>query len=158
MPLAPLVAVVAMSRNRVIGDHGKIPWDEPEDRKHFIAVTTGHSVIMGRKTLESLRKPLKNRRNLVITHQAGYQKDGCEIFSTLGDAIAAARMADPEPRIIGGSEIYAQALPLTTRIHLTIVDREYPGDAFFPALDERDWHETDRRVSGALIFRTLDRR
>jgi dihydrofolate reductase len=154
----PLALIAAMARNRVIGNHGDLPWHEPEDLAHFKRTTLGHAVIMGRKTAESLKlRPLPKRRNLVVTRQAGLVLPGFEVFTALADAIAAARTSDPEPMIIGGGELYALALPQVTTMHLTLVDRDCPGDAYFPAFAERDWHERERRVSGALVFRTLVR-
>ncbi len=146
-----------MSRNRVIGNRGQLPWHEPEDLKHFRAVTVDHAVIMGRKTFDVLGKPLGKRRNIVITRQPGWTALGCEVRSDLATAIALARESDPEPRIIGGGEIYAQALPLASLIILTVIDVEVEGDAFFPAFDEADWRERERRVSGRMVFRTLER-
>lgn len=156
-PLAPLAMVAAMARNRVIGDHGKLPWHEPEDLAHFKAVTIGHAMVMGRKTWDALGRPLPKRRHLVVTRQPGWSAPGAEGFADLGSAILAARTTDPEPRIIGGGEIYAQALPAATLIHLTVVACEPAGDAWFPQLDERQWRERERRESGRLVFRVLER-
>jgi dihydrofolate reductase len=156
--MEPLALIAAHARNRVIGNHGDLPWHEPEDLAHFKRTTTGHAVIMGRKTAESLKlRPLPKRRNLVVTRQPGLVLPGFEVFADLASAIAAARTSDAEPMIIGGGEIYRLALPLVTTMYLTVVDRDHTGDAFFPAFDEAEWRERERRVSGALIFRTLDR-
>jgi dihydrofolate reductase len=155
--LAPLAMVCAMARNRVIGNKGQLPWHEPEDLKHFKAVTTGHAVVMGRKTWEALGKPLPKRRNLVVTRQPGFRAAGAEVFAELDAAIAAARATDPQPCVIGGGEIYTLALPQATLIHLTVVDMEPAGDAWFPELDDRQWRERERRESGRLVFRTLER-
>jgi dihydrofolate reductase len=151
--MAPLFMIAAMARNRVIGHAGQMPWHEPEDLRHFKAMTTGHTVIMGRKTWEALGRPLPKRRNLVITRQAGFTAAGAEVFTDLAQAIAAARTTDPEPAIIGGGEIYRQALPLATRIELTEIDLEPAGDAWFPKLG-REWAISTERQSGACIFRT----
>lgn len=156
--MQPLALIAAMARNRVIGNHGDLPWHEPEDLAHFKRTTLGHAVIMGRKTAESLKlRPLPKRRNLVVTRQSGLVLPGFEVFTDLDAAIAAARTTDPEPMIIGGGELYALALPQITTMHLTVVDRDYDGDAFFPVFDERDWREQERRISGVLVFRTLVR-
>jgi dihydrofolate reductase len=149
--------VAAMARNRVIGHRGQLPWHEPEDLKHFRDVTVGHAVVMGRKTFDALGKPLPRRRNLVVTRTRGWAAPGCEVFADLDAAVIAARATDPEPRIIGGGEIYALALPQATLIYLTVVDVEPAGDAWFPELDERQWRERERRESGRLVFRTLER-
>ncbi len=156
--MKPLALIAAHSRNRVIGNHGDLPWHEPEDLAHFKRTTLGHAVIMGRKTAESLKlRPLPKRRNLVVTRQVGLSLPGFEVFTALDDAIDAARTTDPEPMIIGGGELYALALPQITTMHLTLVDREYEGDAFFPSFAEQEWREQERRTSGALVFRTLVR-
>ena len=157
--MRPLALIAAMARNRVIGNRGDLPWHEPEDLAHFKRTTSGHAVVMGRKTAESLKfRPLPKRRNLVVTRQQGLVLPGFEVFTDLAAAIAAARTSDPEPFIIGGGELYTLALPQITTMYLTVVDRDHEGDAFFPEFAEADWHEHERRVSGALIFRTLTRR
>lgn len=156
--LPPLSLIAAMSRNRVIGNHGDLPWHEPEDLAHFKRTTSGHAVIMGRKTAESLKfRPLPKRRNLVVTRQAGLVLPGFEVFTDLDAAIRAARASDPEPFLIGGGELYALALPQVTTMYLTVVERDCEGDAFFPVFAEAQWRERERRVSGGLVFRTLDR-
>jgi dihydrofolate reductase len=154
--LAPLSLVVAMSRNRVIGVNGGLPWREPEDLKHFKQLTLNHAVIMGRKTYDSIGKPLRERRNLVVSRSAT-SIAGCEVFHDLQAAIAAARATDPEPVIIGGAEIYRQALGLVTTMHITEVQREIDGDTRFPDYDAGLWRESERRQSGHLVFRTLQR-
>ena len=157
-PHLPLALIAAMAKNRVIGNHGDLPWHEPEDLAHFKRTTSGHAVIMGRKTAESLKfKPLPKRRNLVVTRQSGLVLPGFEVFTDLDAAIAAARTTDPIPFIIGGGELYRLALPQITTMYLTVVEREVDGDAFFPVFDEKQWQECDRRVSGVLVFRTLER-
>ncbi len=148
-----LVLVAAMGRNRVIGDRGRLPWHEPADLAHFKRITTGHAVIMGRKTWESLGRPLPRRRNLVVTRQAGLNAPGAEVFAGLDAAIAAGRTTDPAPCIIGGGEIYAAALPLATRIELTEIAADPPGDAFFPPLG-LGWRIASERIEGACTFRT----
>ena len=151
--MTPLFMIAAMARNRVIGQAGQMPWHEPEDLRHFKAMTTGHAVIMGRKTWDALGRPLPKRRNLVITRQAGFVAAGAEVFADLAQAITAARTTDPEPAIIGGGEIYRQALPLASRIELTEIDIEPTGDAWFPELG-REWTISAERQSGACTFRT----
>lgn len=158
MSLLPLSLIAAMSKNHVIGNHGDLPWHEPEDLAHFKRTTSGHAVIMGRKTAESLKfRPLPKRRNLVVTRQVGLLLPGFEVFTDLDAAIAAARTTDPVPFLIGGGELYALALPQITTMYVTVIDRDVTGDAFFPAFDESEWQERERRISGSLIFRTLTR-
>jgi dihydrofolate reductase len=155
----PLALIAAMAKNRVIGNRGDLPWHEPEDLAHFKRTTSGHAVIMGRKTAESLKlRPLPKRRNMVVTRQQGLTLPGFEVFTDLDAAIAAARATDPEPFIIGGGELYAVALPQITTMYLTVVDQECEGDAYFPSFPEQEWQERERRESGVLIFRTLVRR
>jgi dihydrofolate reductase len=126
-----------MGRDRAIGKAGALPWRVPEDLKRFKALTTGHAVIMGRKTFESIGRPLPNRRNLVVTRGGTHLPDGVEACSSLQEAIARARHTDPEPMVIGGEQIYREALPLATHLHLTAIDQQVEGcDAFFPAFDD----------------------
>ncbi len=158
MPLLPLSLIAAMSKNRVIGNRGDLPWHEPEDLAHFKRTTSGHAVIMGRKTAESLKfRPLPKRRNVVVTRQADLRLPGFEVFTDLDAAIAAARVTDPNPFLIGGGELYTLALPQITTMYLTVIDRDVTGDAFFPVFDEKEWLESEPRISGSLIFRTLTR-
>jgi dihydrofolate reductase len=154
---APLSIIVAMTKSRVIGKAGGLPWRLPEDMQHFKATTMGHAIIMGRKTHESIGRALPGRRNLVVSHQPGLTFPGCEVFASLDEALAAARAGDPEPVIIGGAAIYALALPLATRLHLTEVQADVEGDTYFPDFDERAWQETQRRAGDGVVFRTLER-
>lgn len=141
-----LVIVAAVARNRVIGKSNGLPWHIPGELVHFRTVTTGHAVIMGRKTFESIAKPLPNRRNIVLTRDRSKHFEGCEIASSLDEAIAMARQSDSAPRVIGGAQIYAEAMPLATELVLTEIDRDYEGDAFFPVVDHAVWRLV-RRVA-----------
>ncbi len=142
----PLALVVAVASNGVIGKGGGLPWRIPEDMKHFRRVTTGHAVIMGRKTWESIGKPLVNRRNIVVTRTPGYTAEGAEVAASVDEAIARARQTDDEPRVIGGAEIYRATLPLATRLFLTEVHRDVEGDVSFPPFDRAEWREVERRA------------
>jgi dihydrofolate reductase len=153
----PLIMVCAFAKNRVIGRANGIPWDLPEDRKHFRAVTLGHSVIMGRATWDSIGKPLPKRRNIVVSRNASLSLDGAEVVESLEAAIARARTDDDAPRVIGGGQLYAQALPLATRLYLTELDAAYEGDSFFPELDSSEWHCSERRRTEGATYLTLDR-
>ena len=144
-PRAPLTMIAVMTPNRVLGKAGKLPWQMPEDLAHFKRATTGHAVIMGRVTYDSVGTPLPKRRNIIISRDPALQRPGAEVAPTLERAIALARQTDPDPFIIGGAQIYAEALPLATRMILTYLDHEYEGDAFFPAFDAGEWIEEDRR-------------
>ncbi|MEI8259669.1 MAG: dihydrofolate reductase, partial [Deltaproteobacteria bacterium] len=157
VPREKLAIVVAASRGGVIGRGGALPWHYPEDLRHFRAVTRGHAVIMGRKTYQSIGRPLPDRRNIVVTRDATFSAPGCEVARSLDEAIALARATDPEPRVIGGAEIYAAALPLATVMYLTEVQLDVDGDVLLPAWDDGAWRETERRESGELVFRTLVR-
>lgn len=141
--------IVAVARNGVIGDRNRLIWHISEDLRRFKAITTGHPVIMGRKTFESLGRPLPNRINVVVTRQAGYRAEGCVVVGSLEDAI---RHFDPseEVFVIGGAQIYAQALPLADRFYLTRVEADYHGDTFFPAWNPADWKlcREERRERG----------
>jgi dihydrofolate reductase len=155
---APLAMVAALTPSRVIGRAGGIPWRYPEDMQHFRRVTTGHAIIMGRTTYDSIGKPLPKRRNIVITRDAALRIEGCETAPSLERAIAMAREQDGEPRVIGGGQIYAAALPLATKLFLTHLAEDHEGDVYFPALDAREWIEEERREVPGLTFVTLVRR
>jgi dihydrofolate reductase len=154
---APLVIVVAMAKNRVIGKGQTIPWDLPEDRKHFVQVTKGHAIILGRGTYESIGKPLPKRRNIVVSRRAGLVIPGVEVVAGLGEAIALARTEDDAPRVIGGGQIYVEALPLATRIYLTELDREVDGDVWFPEISREEWVVHESRRGDGATYSTLDR-
>jgi dihydrofolate reductase len=155
---APLAMVAGMTKARVIGRAGGIPWHEPEDMKHFRRVTKGHAIIMGRTTYDSIGKALPDRRNIVITRNRELHIPGCEVVASLAHAIDLAREHDQEPRVIGGAQIYAAALPLATRLFLTYLEAEHAGDVYFPELDASDWIEEERRTAPGLMFVTLVRR
>ncbi len=157
-PREPLCLVLAIAKNGAIGKDGKVPWRVPEDLKHFRLSTTGHAVIMGRKTWDEVGKPLPNRRNLVVTRSADLQLEGAEVVSSLEEGIARARTTDAEPRVIGGAEIYRLALPLATRVLLTEIQLEPEADTFF-TLDRSGFRETERRVGDdpRAVFVTLER-
>ncbi|MEK7507909.1 MAG: dihydrofolate reductase [Patescibacteria group bacterium] len=135
--------IAAMGKNRVIGKGGALPWKLPADMKRFRKLTSGHPVIMGRKTCESIGRPLPNRMNIIVTLRAGYSAPGCEIVSSLEEGISRARLAagSDEIFIIGGGEIYKQAIDrdLAEKIYLTVIDKDFDGDAYFPEIDESKW-------------------
>jgi dihydrofolate reductase len=155
--------VVAVSTNNVIGVDGELPWRLSDDLKRFKAVTMGKPIVMGRKTYESIGRPLPGRKNIVITRQADFTAEGCDIVKSTAEAVAAAEGAD-EIMVIGGSQIYAAFLPLAERVYLTRVHTEVEGDAFFPPLDEAEWresasesYEADAANSYACTVLTLSR-
>lgn len=132
-----LSIIVAVSRNGVIGDRNALLWHISEDLKHFKAVTSGHPVIMGRRTYESLGRPLPGRTNVVLSHRE-IDLPGCRVVHSLAEAVALFPQ-DEELFIIGGAQIYAEALPVADRFYLTRVDRDYEGDTRFPAWDPAQW-------------------
>ena len=152
---APRVYLVAaVAANGVIGAHGKLPWHLPEDLKHFKALTLGHPVIMGRKTWESLGRPLPGRENIVVTRSAGYEAPGASVAASLEAALALCA-GEPVAFVIGGSELYAAALPIADGLVLTEIHRNYDGDTHFPKFDCKTWRETQRKPqagAGGLHF------
>lgn len=133
-----IILIAALDRERCIGKDNQLMWHLPGDLKRFKEMTTGHTVIMGRKTYESIGRPLPNRRNIVITRNASLQIEGCEMANSLERALD---MCGHEKQvfIIGGAQIYSQALPLATKMELTRVDKSFHGDAFFPEWDAQHW-------------------
>jgi len=143
---APRVFLVAaLARNGVIGAQGKLPWRLPEDLQHFKRLTLGRPVIMGRRTWESLGRPLPGRENIVVTRRAGYEAAGANVASSLQAAIALCA-EEPVAFVIGGAEIYAAALALADGLVLTEIDRDYAGDTRFPAWNRSAWKATQRET------------
>ncbi len=156
--------IAAMAENRVIGVNNTLPWRLPADLRHFRQLTTGHHVIMGRRNYESIGKPLPDRTNIVITRNPAYQAPGCRVKHSLADALRGIQ-DDPEVFIIGGAEIYRQAIADADRIYLTLVHADINGDTFFPEFELREWHETsrtrheaDEKNPYAYSFVTYDRK
>jgi dihydrofolate reductase len=140
-----LTVIAAVARNGVIGLENRLPWHLPADLKHFRALTLGHTVIMGRKTWESLPagfRPLPGRRNIVVTRDGSYRAEGAAVASSLPAAIAATDGG--EAFVIGGAELYKAALPLADGLQLTEIDATYPGDTYFPAIEPQQWREITR--------------
>jgi dihydrofolate reductase len=137
-----------MARNRVIGRDNQLPWRLPADLAFFKRVTMGHPVIMGRRTYESIGKPLPGRLNIVVTRQPGYEAPGCTVAHSLDEAYRAAGGAEAVS-VIGGSALFEEALRDADAIYLTEVEAEVPGDVFFPPFDRRQWRETELERHGA---------
>ena len=135
--------IVAVAKNGIIGTGGTMPWHITEDFAHFKAVTIGHSVVMGRKTYESIGRPLPRRRNIVITRNAELAIEGCEMASSLEGALAMCA-GEEEVFVIGGGEIYRQAMPLADKLYITHVGVEVEGDTRFPEIDPTIWREVSR--------------
>jgi dihydrofolate reductase len=136
--------IVAMARNRVIGINNTLPWRLPADLQHFKALTMGHHLIMGRKTYESIGKPLPGRTTVIVTRNADYRVEGCLTAMSIDAAIAACGN-DPEIFFVGGAELYAQVLPRADRLYLTEIQADFDGDAHFPDFDRSAWVETERQ-------------
>jgi len=145
--MKPLAIVAAVASNRGIGYRGKLPWNIPEDLKHFKSVTMGHAIIMGRKTWDDIGRPLAGRRNIVVSTRPNLALPGVEVFETLEQAIDAARRTDGEPCVIGGASIYGLALAIATKMYITEVHRDVEADTYFPEFDKSAWRETTRRVA-----------
>lgn len=140
----PRISVIAaLAKNRVIGIENRLPWRLPEDLAHFKALTLKHPILMGRKTFESLGRPLPGRTNIVITRNAHYRPEGCLVADSILAALALCEDAD-EAFFIGGAELYAQAIPLADRLYLTEVDIDTVGDAWFPDYDKGLFREVSR--------------
>jgi len=138
-----ITIVAALARNRIIGRGGALPWHIPDDLRRFRQLTLGHPVIMGRRTYESIGRPLPGRDNIVVSRSGRFAAPGCRVAHGLEDAIAAAAPA-ARVFVIGGAEIYALALPAADRLELTEIDAEFEGDALFPEYDRAGWLETSR--------------
>ncbi|MFH2134641.1 MAG: dihydrofolate reductase [Pseudomonadota bacterium] len=137
--------IVAMARNRTIGVNNTLPWRCPEDLKHFKTLTMGHHVIMGRKTFDSIGKPLPGRTTVIVTRNTELKVEGCVVAHSLPEAIKLCAN-DEEVFIVGGAEIYTQALPLADTLYITEIQQDVDGDAHFPAFDRNAWQETAREV------------
>jgi dihydrofolate reductase len=149
-----LAIIVAQARNRVIGIDNRLPWHLPSDLKYFKEVTSGKPVVMGRKTFESIGRPLPGRKNIVVTRNADWCHEGVQAAMTLQQAIGLARdycaeSGAGEAMVIGGAQIYAQALPLADLLYITEVQAELEGDARFPEIDPSEWVQTAPPVDHA---------
>ncbi|WP_068596172.1 dihydrofolate reductase [Vaginella massiliensis] len=136
--------VVAVSSNHVIGKNNQLLWHLPDDFKHFKNITTGHPIIMGRKTYESIGRPLPNRINIVVTRDQQFCADGIVVAFSLKAALEKALALDDEVFVIGGGELYRQVIDMADKIYLTEIHHEFDGDTFFPELDENNWEEISR--------------
>lgn len=141
--MTSLSLIVAVSGGGVIGVNNTLPWHLPEDLKRFRALTTGHHIIMGRKTYESLNRLLPDRTTVIVTRNRDYAVAGAVMTHSLQDAIAKCG-DDPEAFLIGGAELYAEGFKLADKLYLTEIHAEYEGDAFLPAFDLKQWQEVSR--------------
>lgn len=138
-----ITIIAAIANNNAIGKNNQLIWHLPADLKRFKKVTFGHHIIMGRKTYESLGKPLPNRTTIIITRNKNYKQNNCIVVNSLNEAIKAAQ-ADENPYILGGAEIYKQALKIADRLDLTIIHHSFEADAFFPKINYKIWKEVSR--------------
>ena len=136
--------IAALSTNRVIGRDNALPWRLPADLQHFKTITMGKPVIMGRRTFESIGRPLPGRINVVVTTNAAFQVDGCHVVQSIEQALELTQEHD-EIMVIGGASFYQQMLPHAVRMYLTLVHAVIDGDAYFPDYDESDWHISERQ-------------
>lgn len=139
-----LSLIVAMARNRVIGINNTLPWHLPEDLKRFKALTMGHHIVMGRKTYESIGRPLPGRTTIIVSRDPSYSRDGCLVARSLPEAI---RLTDDDDQVffVGGSSLYEQVLPLAARLYITEIQADFEGDAHFPEFDQAVWREVSRQ-------------
>lgn len=154
------IIIAALSENRVIGRDNAIPWHYPADMKHFRRVTRGHAVVAGRKTYETFQtRPLPQRRNFVLTRNSDYAvAEGVVVCASLAEVLQCARSHGSEKLfVLGGAQVYEQALPLSDEMILTHLPIEVEGDAYFPAWDESEWEVIERRCEGELVFATYRR-
>ncbi|HEX4104413.1 MAG TPA: dihydrofolate reductase [Candidatus Paceibacterota bacterium] len=158
----------AMGKNREFGLGDQLPWHLPDDLKHFKALTRGHTVIMGRKTYESIGKPLPDRKNIIITRNKDFKADGCVVVGSMEEALAETKNDpagnDRKVFVIGGAEIYKLALPYAQKIYLTLVDASPKADKYFPEFGEKEWrlikeesHARDEKHPHAFVFREYER-
>lgn len=138
-----ITIIAAVASNNALGKDNQLIWHLPADLKRFKKVTLGHHIIMGRKTFESLGKPLPKRTTIIITRNKNYKQEGCIVVNSLKQAIKAAK-EDENPYILGGAEIYKQAIEIADKLDITLVNQSFEADAFFPEIDFTIWKETSR--------------
>jgi dihydrofolate reductase len=155
--------IAAMARNRVIGLDNRLPWRLPADQRRFKQLTMGHTLIVGRKTFDSIGRPLPGRSMVVVTRQEGYAPAGVRVARSVEEALALGR-GDDEVFVAGGAQIYRQTLPVADRLHLTLIEEDVPGDAYFPEFDPAEWRLVEREDHGpsddvpfSWSFQVLDR-
>ena len=163
-PPPSLTLIVAVADSGVIGRDNTLPWHLPEDLKRFKRLTMGKPMVMGRRTFESIGKPLPGRHNIVVTRDPNYQRDGITVVHDVAGALRAAGPV-PEIMVIGGAELFHSLRPMASRVHLTRVHGNIPGDVTWPPLDEREWrqverqeHPADERHDHAMTFEVWEKR
>ena len=158
-----VTVIAAVAENGVIGRGNTLPWHLPDDLKRFKRLTTGHAVVMGRKTFESIGRPLPNRRSIVVSRNPAWQPDGTTVARDLDSALSLAGATD-QIFVIGGAEVFRAAMPKADRLELTVIHADIPGDAYFPAIDPNEWtlleeshHPADAHHPHAFSFRSYQR-
>lgn len=141
-----LSLIAAIGKNNELGKDNTLLWHIPADLKYFRDTTRGHAVIMGRKTFESIGRPLPNRENIVITRDHYWQADGVQVVHSLDEALAVYKDTEQEVFVIGGAQIYAEALPYADKLYITRIDTSVPADTFFPDVDMNIWRETSHEA------------
>ncbi len=142
--------IAAMARNGAIGADGNLPWHLPGELRHFKETTMGKAIVMGRKTWESIGRPLPGRQNIIVTRNTGFRVSGCDVATSLDEAVELA--AGEEVIVIGGGQLYAQSLAFSDRLVLTTVDFEPVADTWFPAWQKQDWQQISRRSVEADVL------
>ncbi|MBS1548413.1 MAG: dihydrofolate reductase [Bacteroidetes bacterium] len=159
-----ITLVVAMGKNGEIGKDNQLLWHMPKDLKHFKDITSGHPVVMGRKTYESIGKPLPNRTNIVVSRKENWFEEGILIVGSLKEALKFAQKIDTEVMVIGGAEIFKQTIALADKLEVTLVDEAFEADTFFPKIDDKIWtlvkdevQTTDEKNPYSFAFKTYER-
>ena len=159
-----ITLIVAMGKNREIGKENQLLWHLPKDLKHFKELTSGHPIIMGRKTYESIGKPLPNRTNIVISRKNDWFEEGILIVGSIKEAVKFAKKIDEEVFILGGGNIYEQTIDLADKLEVTLVDAVLDADIFFPKINEKIWqktneerHQKDEKNEFDFCFQTYER-
>jgi dihydrofolate reductase len=159
----PLSIIVALSENNVVGVNNQLPWHLSADLKRLKVLTMGHHLIMGRKTFESIGRPLPGRTNVIITRNKDYKADGCIVVTSLKEALEVSK-SDAEAFIFGGGEVFREALPLVNKIYMTRIHHNFNGDTVFPELRKSEWkevfredHEPDEKNNYSYSFINLER-
>jgi dihydrofolate reductase len=160
-----IAIVVAIAENNVIGKDNQLIWHLPADLKQFKQTTMGHPILMGRKTYESIGKPLPGRTSIIITRQQNYKAEGCIVVNSVEEAIKEAKKLDEQTHIIGGAEVYRQSMHLTDTIYLTRIHHRFEGDTYFPEIKDEEWetvseehHEPDEKNKYSYSFIKLIRK
>lgn len=153
-----MIALIAgLTKNRIIGKGGSLPWHIPEDLKNFKRLTSGHTIIMGRKTYESIGRPLPNRNNIVVSRTME-PKEGIEVCSSFEEAMDKAGQKEGDTFIIGGTSMFAEGLAVADTLYLSWVKKDYEGDTYFPAFDANDWEMTEEKDFDDFVFTAYKRK